>query len=271
MVFECPRCKYSSNKKCNLINHLKKKLTCEPIHSNISIEDILESLKKIEKAHVCSQCDKSFSHASSLSRHAQTVHITNNAIGNSSIGNNSNHNTINNTINNNYTINPVINIELNPWGSERMDYILEDMELLTKCLQNAIREGLLTMFKEIHMNQEILENQNIKFQRENYPKQVKIYKQDGDKLDWIIEEAGPILESSIKKMVNILMIHNHKLFVGIENPTTDDTELYEYREKNLMDIKSKIRGLFSPIRNNILTTLKEHAKKLKAEQNLSVK
>jgi hypothetical protein len=245
-------------------------MPCSPIYSDIPIEDIINSLNKpdaTDKTYRCTLCEKSFSFASGLSRHTHTVHITNNTIGNSSIGNNSNNNTINNTINNNYTINPVINIELNPWGSERMDYILQDMELLTKCLKNAIREGLLTMFKEIHMNKEMLENQNIKFQRENYPKQVKIYKQDGDKLDWIIEEAGPILESSIKKMVNILMIHNHKLYVGIENPTNDQRELYEEREKNLMDIKCKVRGLFSPIRNNILTTLKENAKKLKAEQN----
>jgi uncharacterized C2H2 Zn-finger protein len=271
MVFECPRCKYSTNKKSSIVNHLHKKTPCNPIHSDISIEDILISLNNIDKPHKCDQCDKSFSHSSSLSRHINTTHvnITDNSSNHHNTDNNhhntdsNHHNTTNNITNNNttnnYTIHPVINIELKPFDNERMDYILEDMELLTKYLKNAIREGLVEMFKKIHLNEEVHENQNIKFKRNSYPSQVKVYKKIDDRIEWIIEEASPIIERSIKKMVNILMIHNFKLYDGIENPTNDDRELYEERDKNLMDIKCKVRGMFAPIRNNIMQSLRNHA------------
>ena len=69
MEYECPRCHYKTTKKCNLKNHLNRKIHCLPTFSDQTIENILQSLIDEEKAFKCTECSKSFSHSSSLSRH----------------------------------------------------------------------------------------------------------------------------------------------------------------------------------------------------------
>ena len=77
MVFEynCPRCNYSTPHKQHFMYHLKKKLPCHPIHSDIPIEDVIAQCSmKQTRSHMCTICDKSFSHLSSLSRHRKEHH-----------------------------------------------------------------------------------------------------------------------------------------------------------------------------------------------------
>ena len=66
--YKCPRCHYKTDSKSHFVKHLHIKTPCPSLHSNTSAVDILSSLNQ-EKAFKCPHCDKSFVHASNLSRH----------------------------------------------------------------------------------------------------------------------------------------------------------------------------------------------------------
>lgn len=80
-LFICERCGYSTKIKCNLGNHLKRKIICDPTRSNLTIEELLQKfdgtfaknqkkLVEIEKGkqnenecigrHTCELCFKVF-------------------------------------------------------------------------------------------------------------------------------------------------------------------------------------------------------------------
>lgn len=57
--FMCKRCGYSTNHKCDLVKHLKKKYTCDPILDTMNREDLLHEVwKPREKRHIHACNDK---------------------------------------------------------------------------------------------------------------------------------------------------------------------------------------------------------------------
>jgi hypothetical protein len=276
MLHECPRCHYSSDKKSNYINHLNKKNKCPTTFSDKSIEELIGELKVYDRTHTCEHCDKSFSFSSGLSRHMKEAHITitnttdnsvtnaHNTTDNSTHTDNSHNHShnIDNSVHttNNYNISPNITIELRPFGKERLDYLLENQELMTKFLKSALTTGLPKMFQDIHMNDNVPENQNVKHKSSKYPAKVNVYmKEEGmDKAEWVAKHTHDIVEMAIRDMTNYLQKHKNDLYNEIENPTRDDEELFFERQEKLCNIRNKEkRGVFAPIRNNIALMLKE--------------
>jgi uncharacterized C2H2 Zn-finger protein len=74
MLYECPRCHYSSENRCHYVKHLNKKKPCPTTFSNQSIEELIGELKVYNKIYKCEYCDKSFSFQTGLSRHITEVH-----------------------------------------------------------------------------------------------------------------------------------------------------------------------------------------------------
>jgi hypothetical protein len=59
--------------KDDLKKHLKRKYTCEPIVSNISVEYLLKTnFREIVKAHKCNFCDKTFAFPQGKYKHQKT-------------------------------------------------------------------------------------------------------------------------------------------------------------------------------------------------------
>jgi hypothetical protein len=80
MIYECPRCKFTSESKSHYLAHLNRQNICSPTFSDKPPNEILEELieeKKSHKKHPCKYCDKSFSHSSGLSRHYHEAHVDN--------------------------------------------------------------------------------------------------------------------------------------------------------------------------------------------------
>jgi uncharacterized C2H2 Zn-finger protein len=278
MLYECPRCHYSSENKCHYIKHLRKQKECLPTFSDKPSVQILEELideKNSLRAFKCDNCTKSFAQKKNLSKHIKDTHITiNNTTNDNSTHtdnhniNNSHHND-NSTVNDNsthidnsthYNISPNITIELRPFGKERMDYILENKEIMTKFLMSALTTGLPKMFQNIHMNDNVPENQNVKHKSSKYPAKVNVYmKEEGmDKAEWVAKHTSDIVEMAMRDMVNYLHKHKNDLYSEIENPSRDDEELFFERHEKLCNIRNKEkRGVFAPIRNNIALILKE--------------
>ena len=58
--YKCERCHYVAKQKSNLINHYQRKYPCKTIHSQITIEELLEKLNKPKDGFACNKCNKVF-------------------------------------------------------------------------------------------------------------------------------------------------------------------------------------------------------------------
>mgnify|MGYP001186827580 FL=1 len=75
----CQRCGYTTNKKCNFINHLNRKNLCNPILSDISIYEIISKYSfninnfsnrdKSNQIFLCPYCNNKYSNKYNLDRH----------------------------------------------------------------------------------------------------------------------------------------------------------------------------------------------------------
>ena len=98
-VYICPRCRYCSKIKTHLANHFKRKNPCKPIYNNLSVEECLIEIKKIntksqsllisdssegqiikssssskhiikiENETICPTCNKEFTRGDNMKRH----------------------------------------------------------------------------------------------------------------------------------------------------------------------------------------------------------
>ena len=58
--YKCERCHYFAKHKGNIKKHLQRKNPCRPIHSDISVEELLEKLNKPKDGFACNKCNKIF-------------------------------------------------------------------------------------------------------------------------------------------------------------------------------------------------------------------
>lgn len=71
VLYQCPRCGYSSKYKSSIKNHYNKKKVCQPILLDLQIKDCIEELNK-QTEPICKYCNKVFSRNDNLKRHQQS-------------------------------------------------------------------------------------------------------------------------------------------------------------------------------------------------------
>ncbi len=72
MIYECPRCAYSTNLASNFLKHLNRRIICDPINSDISIENIkTDFINRKMNEYECKYCHKKYSSNESLKKHKQ--------------------------------------------------------------------------------------------------------------------------------------------------------------------------------------------------------
>ena len=73
MKYTCPRCKYTTDKKCHMVSHIERKYPCEPLYQKVLVTDIHQCQEVKQRSFPCRyNCGKSFNHESSESRHHNT-------------------------------------------------------------------------------------------------------------------------------------------------------------------------------------------------------
>lgn len=173
VIYQCPRCRYSSNDKTKMRNHYNRLVSCSVIYEDVPIVDCLDDLNH-KKFHVCQFCEKTFKRKSHLDRHnnnckskslveenkflkEKVEKLEKTALGsisNSVIGDN-------NTVNTN-----TINIHINDFKNTNYQIALDD-------LRSSIKQSLLknnhqnknieceNLIELVHCNDKYPENQNI--------------------------------------------------------------------------------------------------------------
>jgi hypothetical protein len=269
MKHECPRCGYETNDLHNLRRHLDNKTICLPSKSDISIDEIKANLKTFNKVHQCSHCDKSFSHTSSLCRHVKDTHpsieantsihnetnahshnTTNTNTTNTNTNNTNNHsfNTTNNTnSHNNTTINnPIINI--NVFGKEDLEHILNDPEFIVRCLEKRLTSGIPDLIEKMSFNPEVPENHNVKHEKKHYQPKVKVYTENG----WESQFRDEVVLNLVKKGTDIIIDNaNEHIITDCERYTPDENDYRAKRQQDLIFIKQKKKGVYGPIKRRM--------------------
>jgi hypothetical protein len=270
-IYTCERCHYETKLKTDYVRHLQKKNKCRAHFSNVEPEVILEGLME-PKQHKCQYCEKSFSYPFSLSRHCASQHINvttntncNNTTNNDNHSVNHSHNTTNNITNNitnNNNINPIININIRPFGNETLEHILNDEDFKTKCLKEIKARGIPNMASAIWLNDEVPENQNVKFKTSHIPQMVNIVNENGK---WVEENAFKITEKMVMVIIDVLRGQADKLYHDDTENFSDGftkSDVYDQRTENINNIKTKKRNSgFTQARDTILIDLKAAKRK----------
>jgi hypothetical protein len=214
-MFICKRCHYQTDVKANLITHFKRKNVCQPKHSDIDIEDLINEFdKKDRNILICRFCGKVFKYQSGTSRHEKkcketqdnvnTLDILNERINDlenklkerathiTNVTNNINIQTQNNVQNNvqNNTIN---------FGKENVEFLADSF--IRRCLFRA-PDGVTDLTKKIHFNPEKPEYHNVTTtnKKDGF---LEVFKNG----KWVYDDKNKVLDSLIKQSFDIISSH----------------------------------------------------------------
>jgi hypothetical protein len=82
---------------------------------------------------------------------------------------------------------------------------------------------------------------------------------DENNAEWVVRNARDVLDELIFKGRDIIIKHNQQHLVLSATPTSDEKEVFDQRMGKLSEIKLKKKGVFAPVRNNLLNRFKnEH-------------
>lgn len=229
VYYSCDRCGYSTEHRNSMRNHLYRKNICKMKYANITIEEIRERYKFLEKGiekmntkedklwvndekYSCNHCNKLFSRNDSLKRHllkckykkdknkieemeAKIIKLEEDLSKKGDTIINSN------TILNN-------NIIINNYGNETLDYL--SPEYFNKLLKSVFT-SIPKLIEKIHFNPKHPENHNIKITNKKDP-YIKILKNN----KWYLEDKKEILGTLVDNKYYILESHYDNLDTSIK-------------------------------------------------------
>ena len=210
-MFTCKRCGFETKLKTNLASHLKRKNICNPIISDISINDLLKEITKEKNnsniTYDCDFCNKKFNYASGKCRHMKTCKETTNRFEEmqeklKELEEKLNHpvtTIINNNITNNIQQN---NIVLENFCKEDVEFISDTF--IRKCL-SRVANGFEDLTKKIHFNPNKPEYHNITIlnKKDSY---LEVFKDN----KWQFQDKNVTLDALIKQCFDILSGHYDK-------------------------------------------------------------
>ena len=230
--YSCKRCGYSIDKKYNYLKHLNRKNSCKILLENISIEDLKKEIEnKEEKKYDCKFCIKNFNCKQGKYQHEKrckdNINNKNNNINLKllkkineleeknnkleekikvienqkplvqNIYNNQSNNIYNND-NKTYNNKSITtNNNLNNFGEENLSHITFDK--LTR-YSSSLNKGFSNFIENVHFNEEIKENNNIRMKTKDILEVV-------DNGKWIEKDCNNTIDEMIMKGHKVLFRH----------------------------------------------------------------
>jgi hypothetical protein len=169
VTYNCQRCGYETNYKANYKSHLLRKMKCEAIFLDVSIESLINNINIVKDTNSfkCDYCNKIFKSSQLKYQHKQrckqqSVNNKINLLEDEIVKLKQTHiitSTTNNTQNNNNIINNItVNIpKLKNFGMENMDALPESL-ISTLFMDLRFRE----LLANLHCDPKYPENQNVR-------------------------------------------------------------------------------------------------------------
>ena len=255
-IFKCEFCTYFSDREFNLQKHTSRK-HCQNIQNlknykngqnvNPKVQNVNLTCTKCNKIYktkkhlitheskcngiddlTCSRCMMSFTTRQAKSRHILANKCEARSIMYARIPNQNNlQNNITNNIDNsiNKTIN---NIQINNYGSERLDHITYDD--IKKLLESGMNTIPLYIEKK-HFNKNFPENNNIKYTEDNKCKVLE------DNL-WKEKDIGLLSTNLIKQNSEVLLLYCDENDIKLSEDI-NDADKYEHIKNKLIIIYNK--------------------------------
>lgn len=237
MEYICKRCGYTTTTKCNFLKHLQRKIPCDPILMDISIDEMKESLERKYKTdhHSCKYCAKKFNTHQSMYRHmkickggtdklevskknfealVEKVKELENKCNQPT--NTTNNGTINNITNNNTVNNYIV---LRNFGSETLDHLPN--HFLTSCF---MMQDIPSLIENIFFDNECPENHNVKL-KSIKNKMVEVYQDN----KWTTKKSDEVLNQLVDKGSTILQRHYKR------NPEDIKADMTEEEINDILD------------------------------------
>jgi hypothetical protein len=272
VLYDCPRCGYTTSQLSNYKSHLKRKTLCPALKANLSLEDLLSDyLVKTQKDnkeyfHMCTSCSKvcknpqcKYQHDKHCKGIADTENITilanevirmKKQIEDLSKGNsNLTHNTTNNIQNIQNTITITPQVQLRDFGCENMDALPEDF--IGTCLMKQEYRDLL---EGLHYDPEYPENKNVRIKSVKR-NMMEIYRNN----KWNVVTLSNGLEELIKQGTRIFQSYARDNEHKILQEDMDENELYAIMDK-LKAIEDMNKKYVAPMTKDIQALLESHSK-----------
>ena len=201
--YRCKNCGKDCKQKYNLDRHVKscnKKFGKEPTDES-KINDLVKENQKI-RLELEREKEKMNKEREAMKKEQ---HEMRNDIKKLMSLVNKQNNTTNNTTNNN-THTQNVNIVINNFGNENLDYITEDY--LTKIIKHGPRGSIQKLLRQIYFNPNHPENQCVKIPNKKQP-YAKVKSND----KWEFKDKGDVVDTMVNKGYGLIDDH----YEGIEN------------------------------------------------------
>jgi len=192
-LIQCDRCGKEFTRLTSLRTHFNNKKVCKPIFKDIPIEELKEKYKVNKGCYKCENCGKEYKTSDGKYKHKKKCLINPAIIEKNKIDKleneldnikedkeklqkqveelllektqiqeqlKSNHIGVINNDNSQNTVNN-INIVINNFGEENIEYLLKDENFIKKCIESPIN-SIHKYLDTVHFNKEHPENRNIK-------------------------------------------------------------------------------------------------------------
>lgn len=277
--YKCPRCGYTTKIKNDYRKHINRKTECiDLLESNIpftQLRSLFEPKTESSYKYTCDACGKEFKSAKSRWTHKYRYHssldkdnnsvdtkLVNAIIQQMSEKGITTSNIIINNNSNNVNQNNIQNNQVNAYGTENFDHLLQKVDFMTNCFLHKAH-GLAKLIEKMHCDSEHPENMNIRITNKKLP---YIDRFDGE--SWVKEDKNGTLDDIINSGKNLMDEHVYENQDAIKRRAPGDLysralHWFDGLKYVLSEEDPKYMKILKDLRSRINIVIMKHSNKMR--------